>query len=129
VCVLSRKPYRYLLGTILCSVLAYSQLLYYATEIEDGFLDITNAKTYAQLIHTGDLCFRHLPTRAGKRSKFQMLKLSTSFARLVWWQVCVLDLLCNGEPGQARRARRAAAGQSSPNSTNTSPLLPLILPV
>jgi hypothetical protein len=47
--VLSRKPYRYLLGTILCSVLAYSQLLYYATEIEDGFLDITNAKTYAQL--------------------------------------------------------------------------------
>lgn len=39
----SRKPYRYLLGTIICSVLAYSQLLYYATEIENGFSDISSA--------------------------------------------------------------------------------------
>jgi hypothetical protein len=38
--IYQRRPYRYLVGTCICSVLVYSQILFYSTEVQDGFRDI-----------------------------------------------------------------------------------------
>jgi hypothetical protein len=43
--VYQRRPYRYLVGTCICSVLAYSQILFYLTEVQDGFRDIKASAT------------------------------------------------------------------------------------